>query len=278
MTPTEFLEIIDTPKVCTQAQTNQLQTIVEEFPYFQTARALHLKGLKQNHHFSYNAELRKVAAYTADRRILFDYITSKNFNQHHISEEIKARNHTGSPKKVTNESFDEAVKMNLTEADRVLDPNLFEASKKDPISSEKSKEEHLKLGEPLEFNKSEAHSFSEWLKLASAKKVNRKNTSPETKTTNKEVSKKFELIDNFIANNPKIKPAKENKNKEVKLADKGPSNQLMTETLARVYLEQKNYSKAIQAYKILILKNPEKSGLFADQIQEIKNLQENKSS
>ena len=50
----------------------------------------------------------------------------------------------------------------------------------------------------------------------------------------------------------------------------------MTETLARVYLEQKNYSKAIQAFKILILKNPEKSGLFADQIRAIEKLQENK--
>ncbi|SHI90279.1 hypothetical protein SAMN04488096_105321 [Mesonia phycicola] len=278
MTPTEFLEIIDTPKVCTQAQTNQLQKIVEEFPYFQTARALHLKGLKQNHHFSYNAELRKVAAYTADRRILFDYITSKNFNQHHISEEIKSRNYTEEITEVKNESFDEAVKMNLTEADRVLDPNLFEASKKDTTPSEKNNEEQLNLEKPLEFNKSEAHSFSEWLKLASAKKVNRPDYAPETNIKRKEISKKFELIDNFIANNPKISPARENKNKEIKLVDKGPSNQLMTETLARVYLEQKNYSKAIQAYKILILKNPEKSGLFADQIQEIKKLQENKSS
>ena len=49
----------------------------------------------------------------------------------------------------------------------------------------------------------------------------------------------------------------------------------MTETLARVYLEQKNYKKAIQAYKILILKNPEKSGFFADQIRAIEKLQEN---
>jgi hypothetical protein len=32
---------------------------------------------------------------------------------------------------------------------------------------------------------------------------------------------------------------------------------LMTETLAKVYLEQKKY-KAIQAYEILILKYPEK--------------------
>ena len=46
----------------------------------------------------------------------------------------------------------------------------------------------------------------------------------------------------------------------------------MTETLAKVYLQQKNYKKAIQAYKILILKNPKKSGFFADQIHAIQNL------
>jgi hypothetical protein len=39
-------------------------------------------------------------------------------------------------------------------------------------------------------------------------------------------------------------------------------------------VEQKNYDKAIQSYKILSLKYPEKSSLFADQIQEIKILQE----
>lgn len=50
---------------------------------------------------------------------------------------------------------------------------------------------------------------------------------------------------------------------------------LMTETLAKVYLEQKKYTKAIQAYEILILKYPEKSSFFADRINEIKNLQQN---
>ena len=46
----------------------------------------------------------------------------------------------------------------------------------------------------------------------------------------------------------------------------------MTESLAKVYLQQKNYKKAIQAYKILSLKNPEKSGFFADQIRAIKKI------
>ena len=50
----------------------------------------------------------------------------------------------------------------------------------------------------------------------------------------------------------------------------------MTETLAKVYLEQKKYDSAIKAYHILSLKYPEKSGFFADRIKAIKILQRNK--
>jgi len=50
---------------------------------------------------------------------------------------------------------------------------------------------------------------------------------------------------------------------------------LMTETLARVYIEQKNYKKAKQAYRILSLKYPEKSSFFADQIRAVVRLEEN---
>ncbi|MNS22632.1 hypothetical protein D3C86_2061550 [compost metagenome] len=52
----------------------------------------------------------------------------------------------------------------------------------------------------------------------------------------------------------------------------------MTETLAKVYLEQKKYQKAIQAYEILILKYPEKSHFFADRILDIKTLQQNNNN
>ena len=51
---------------------------------------------------------------------------------------------------------------------------------------------------------------------------------------------------------------------------------LVTETLAKVYIRQKHYKKAIQAYEILMLKYPEKSSFFASQISEIKKLANSK--
>ena len=49
----------------------------------------------------------------------------------------------------------------------------------------------------------------------------------------------------------------------------------MTETLAKIYLQQKKYKKALYAYQILSLKYPEKNGFFANQIKTIKQLQQN---
>jgi hypothetical protein len=50
----------------------------------------------------------------------------------------------------------------------------------------------------------------------------------------------------------------------------------MTETLAKILVQQHKYSKALQAYKILSLKYPEKNTFFASQIKEIKRLQQAK--
>ena len=88
--------------------------------------------------------------------------------------------------------------------------------------------------------------------------------------------KKFELIDKFISANPKISPSKQTSSKgNLAKAQMIQPESLMTETLARIYVEQKNYKKAIQSYKILSLKYPEKSSFFADRISDIKILQQN---
>ena len=84
------------------------------------------------------------------------------------------------------------------------------------------------------------------------------------------------MIDKFIEASPKIPPIKQNSESAIQIdLNKSDNSYLMTETLARVYLEQKKYQRAIQAYEILILKYPEKSSFFADRISDIKILQHN---
>lgn len=91
----------------------------------------------------------------------------------------------------------------------------------------------------------------------------------------REKLKKIAIIDRFIEANPKIVA---DKNAPLAPPLEEPAYDqatLMTETLARVYLEQKKFQKAIDAYEILILKYPEKSVIFADKIKNIKKLQQN---
>ena len=46
----------------------------------------------------------------------------------------------------------------------------------------------------------------------------------------------------------------------------------MTETLAKLYIEQKHFDQAIRAYEILSLKYPKKSSFFIREIEKIKKL------
>ena len=79
--------------------------------------------------------------------------------------------------------------------------------------------------------------------------------------------------------NPKIEVNKDydDTSSNIEIVEKKDiGRQFMTETLAKVYLEQGKYAEAIQAYQILMLKNPAKSAYFAEQIAMIRKLQQNK--
>jgi len=132
------------------------------------------------------------------------------------------------------------------------------------VAEGKSAKEELELGKPLEFNTSEHHSFSEWLTVLNVKQIKRKkdgilgNDSSEKKDLLSKTKKEmfFNAID--IAKESLIE-----------------NDDLVTPTLAKVYLEQGHYEKAISAYKKLILRYPEKNSFFASQIKLIHKLNNN---
>jgi hypothetical protein len=288
-----YTYLLANPQNISQEHQSELSDVIEEYPYFQSARALQLKGLKNSNNYLYNDSLKLTAAYTTDRNILFEYITSDHFIQNEISELIQQHHESVIETEVVSEDISEQVsieinnqiKVELKKAEAILNPNLFHR-KEDHIKGMMGANEvktnpsiketlgnELEENQPLDFTKEDGHSFSEWLKLTSAIPIVREEIK-ETPSTNKQ---NFDLIDKFIQDKPKLKQGLNSPNvganKEVQKNLASQYSQtpeaLMTETLAKVYLQQKNFKKALQAYHILSLKYPEKSGYFADQIRAI---------
>ncbi len=308
----DFTYLLKNPdKVVNPVQTNQLEEILGEYPYFQAARALHLKGLKNLNSYKYNNALKITAAYTADRDVLFNFITNKDFlkepskvsntaKKSQITDLKVSAEEIKTPKKeekyLIEESKDKPLPQDKKDANKILDPKLFK-SKENTVSTKKtepetdksipSSKDELEIGAPLPFDKKEKHSFAQWLQLTSIKEIERvKETPAKPEVAKKDIpkkieskeapkNKKFERIDKFIAKSPKIVPQKNVTSKvDIKASTTINQNELMTQTLAKVYLEQKKYKKAIQAYKILSLKYPEKSSFFADRIKAVEKLQQ----
>ena len=106
-------------------------------------------------------------------------------------------------------------------------------------------------------------------------------TDTEIEIKNRPLESKIEIIDSFLEKNPKIntKTEKGNEDAILDLASDNLFNksELMTETLAKIYVKQKKIKKALYAYKILSLKYPEKSSFFANQIKKLQKKQNKKT-
>ena len=279
MNVTDYTYLINKPHAINGKQTDALEKVLDEFPFFQSARALRLKGLFNQNSFKYNYALKVTAAHTTDRTVLFDFISSDTF--------------VAIQKGLYDKKVLELLDISVVDCEEIKSEIRFE-SKTNPLEQSiltsikgvsEGKEdtkiavEKLEIGKPLDFSINEKHSFQEWLQLSRIEPIVRKKenlVSIETLALEEEKKKKTELIDKFIESSPKISPVRQEEVSKTYAEQSQTNNSyLMTETLARVYLEQKKYQKAIQAYEILILKYPEKSSFFADHISDIKILQQN---
>lgn len=80
MNVADYTYLINNPQTITENQTAALEKVLDEFPFFQSARALRLKGLHNQSSFKYNFALKIAAAHSTDRSVLFDFITSNPFS------------------------------------------------------------------------------------------------------------------------------------------------------------------------------------------------------
>ena len=318
MNSAEYIALINNPNAITESQIEKLGRIIDDYPYFQSARIVRLKGLYMQNSFKYNYALKVTAAHTTDRAVLLDLITSDAFVtvQKRVQEVepevvIEAIPTAEAPviepeikeNPVKENTAKESILTSIKESSPVIreviatvTPEIIEDSIEEKAAS------IIESSPPIEFNLNEKHSFQEWLQLSTLHPIERAvekgstiEPEPEKEVViesepiietpvepekpvviDLEKKKKELLIDKFILTSPKISPVRQVSAPVIQIdINKDDHSDLMTETLARIYLEQKKYLKAIQAYQILILKYPEKSSYFADCISDIKNLQQN---
>jgi len=316
------------PTQVQRSDIQELKQLLEQYPYVQALRSLYLKALYSNESTSYNQELKKTAAYTLDRDILFSFIVSDDFTVY-TPLSIEMQDETEEQIETVAKEKDKDSEQNISTLLQTISKVAYEIVQESPaltgelekeieeetvqsesstviesptqeeeekvISTVETLEDKLEIGKPLAFEAEEKYSFQEWLKLSKQQPIVRElDTKKEEIQTEKEekeeiitedekkfqksLEKKQAMIDKFIETNPKIIPTKKVTASPINVELSVQENtSLMTETLAKIYLEQKKYQKAIQAYEILILKYPEKSSFFANQILDIKALQQHNS-
>ena len=98
-------------------------------------------------------------------------------------------------------------------------------------------------------------------------------SQPEPQPQSRPKKTKQELLDEFIKNQPSISRGKETFFSAIEASRKSivDEENIVSETLAKIYLDQHYFEKAIKIYEKLSLKYPEKSIYFAALIEKAKN-------
>ena len=216
----------------------RLSNVIEQYPYFQTAHLLHTLNLLylKDTHFLF--DLRKTAIYVPDRKQLFFRVEDDFFNPDLIETLEKGKPAIESP-------FE------------LIDNFLSESGEKPQLQDT-----------PTELPPVTTDYVSQFL---------------SNKTTgNEEAPPPFQhqaAIDKFLEKEA-ISPGKIKFDKADELREDLPEapfeppagDSFFTETLAKIYIKQKKYSKALEIFRNLSLIYPEKSRYFADQIRFLEKL------
>ena len=240
----QLYEWITHPERLNRDTLYELRTLLARYPYFQTVRLLYLKNLFLLHDITFGEELRKAALYVADRKILFYLIEGERFTVSSFEKQDQPKETAGLDRTL---SLIDTFLSSLPEDSAAVELPMDVTA--DYTSFLLHEEEHPSDdGIPRMKGQSLIDDFIE--KSAEEPLLPQLGIKEAAPVKNK-VSEEEESEDN-----------------EEDMEDES----YFTETLAKIYVKQQRYSKALEIIKKLNLKYPKKNAYFADQIRFLEKL------
>ncbi len=290
----KFYRVLDHKADISNIDTDELLKIQEKYPYFQLLAMASLKAVKQNMPNDYKKQLAKVATNVISREVLFDYIYPEYSAEKSLS---KKKNTTEKiiDKKENNTQNIQKKYSTPVEAKETHAPELIKTASDKEIKSKaelmsevkarlneinkdakpgdkesaimESTDKSIELAKSVSDNENTKIVKEKHLKYGPIGKV-RKEVKPIDRGTSQKI------IESFIKANPSInRPEDKSYDEELLLANKSleESYDLVSETMAELFVKQGYHKKAIKVYEKLILIYPEKSTYFAARILKLKN-------
>ena len=253
----DLVRLIDHPELMNKETLYELRSLVALYPYYQTARVLMLKNMYLLHDTAFDDELRRAALYISDRRLLFNIVEGARYKIKTAAEKAaeKAAEEAVEKAAAAAARKENAENRTLSIIDNYLDSNPEtdeEDSKVRPTPSDAAIDYVAYL-----------------MKTESKDEEEKQQQSPQLKGQ--------DLIDNFLnQDGAKIQlqeqPTYKPEPQPMQDTPNDGDDSYFTETLAKIYIKQGRYSKALEIIQRLNLNYPKKNAYFADQIRFLQKL------
>lgn len=269
-------ELTQHPEMLNRDTLYELRRITAEYPYYQPARLLLLKNLYLLHDATFDEELRRSAIYFTDRKILFNLVEAAHYRLKRKSPQsfnnVPDRRQVGSAENISSRT--------VSLIDTFLSSIPKEEDEKDGENENIAKKE-TKHRKPTAADATV--DYVAYLLATDFEELNDNDSNTHQQSLTQEPTMNGgALIDAFINNDggrfnlqeepeyhPEITTANE---------DGDSDDELLTETMAGIYIQQGRYEKALEIMNRINSTTQKKSPYFEDQQRFLKKLIQIKNS